>query len=81
MQSNFELFISEYRKQLAAAIVEHPDEYRYPISELDAVMGRMSKAIASKSFNKDSRAFRATCKALKIKHTYRDIETFIGNPA
>ena len=74
---NRETFIRTYREKLADAVRDHPDEYVWPLSELDAVMGRMVAALDRRSFNKDSRAFRATCKALGIKHTYAAIREYV----
>lgn len=76
--SNLEIFLNEYKKQLEISHKNNPDEYMWPISQLDTVFDRMKAAIIRGNFNKDSKAFKATCKALKIKHTYRDIENFIG---
>lgn len=76
--SNRATFLDEYRKQLERAHAEQPEVYAWPTSELPAVFGRMAAAIERGTFNKDSLTFRRTCKALKIKHTYRDIECFLG---
>ncbi len=71
--------IATYREKLAEAHSKHPDVYAWPLSELEAVMGRMVIAIDRLSFNKDSHAWRNTCEALRIKHTYRDIETYLAS--
>ena len=76
--NNLKVFMSVYAKHLCEAVRNNPTEYAYPMSELPAVLDRMEKAFARKSFNKDGQAIKATCKELKIKHTYRDIETFLG---
>jgi hypothetical protein len=76
--TNRETFKAEYKKQLKIAREKYPDLYLCPMTEFDAVFDRMTVAIEKGSFNKDSHAFKATCKALKIKHTYRDIEMFLG---
>ncbi len=73
-----DLFLATYKEELIKSHNETPENYAWPISELDVVFSRMRAAIERGSFNKDSRAFKATCKRLKIKHTYRDIETFLG---
>jgi hypothetical protein len=73
---NKEIFQAEYAKQLRLAIEAHPGDYLWPVSELETVLGRMSTAIERGSFNKDSHAFKATCKALKIPHTYKAIKEF-----
>ncbi len=77
--NNRDLFKRTYLKNLAIAHVAHPDQYAWPLSELDTVSQRMFAAIDKGSFNKNSHAFKMTCKELKIKHTYRDIETFLGS--
>jgi hypothetical protein len=77
LMTNPETFITTYREQLRIAIETHPEEYAYPVSELDFVVARMTAAIERGSFNKDSRAFRATCKVLGIKHTYQAIKAYM----
>ena len=76
--ANFDKFISEYEKQLADVIVKYPAEYGYPVTEVPVVVGKMKVAFIRKSYNKNERAIKATCKALKIGYTYRDIDTFLG---
>ena len=76
--TNREKFLSEYNHQLALAVVQYPSEYAWEAGELAAVYGRMVAAFDRGSYNKDSRAFRETCKALGIKHTYTAIREFIG---
>lgn len=74
---NTEKFLEIYKKNLRKSHEENPQDYAWPISELENVFKRMSDAIERGSFNKDSKAFKQTCKELKIKHTYRDIENFL----
>ncbi len=76
--SNRERFLAMYREKLAAAVVNHPDEYVWPLDELDTVMSRMTEAIDSNSYSKHGQAFRDTCRALGIKHTYKAINAFIS---
>jgi hypothetical protein len=76
--NNCELFLSTYKEELRKSHNNNPEYYGWPISELEEVFKRMSNAIERGSFNKDSIAFKNTCKKLKIKYTYRDIETFIN---
>ena len=78
MFPNQKIFLEEYKKQLIISITNNPENYSWSIDTLEEVFGRMKVAIIRGSFNKDSQAFKNTCKALKIKHTYRDIETFLG---
>ena len=76
--SNHELFLKTYKTILLEQRLKSPEIYAWPLIELDAVFKRMALAIERGSFNKDSKTFKLTCKALKIKHTYRDIENFLG---
>ena len=76
--SNRNRFLAVYREKLAAAITKHPDQYVWPIEELGPVMGRMTAALDRGSYSKDGLAFRATCRALGIKHTYTAINQFIS---
>lgn len=75
--SNLERFLSTYKKNLKIEVETKPDEYAWNISELDAVFERMKVAIIRGSYNKDSSTFKKTCKELKIKHTYKDIDCYI----
>ena len=76
--SNRDRFLAVYRKKLAEAVAEHPDQYVWPIEELDPVMARMTAALDRRSYNKDSTAIRNTCRVLRIKHTYTAINEFIS---
>lgn len=76
LTNNQTKFIIEYTTQLEKAIMAYPDEYAYPISEVEIVVSRMAAAIERNSFNKDSRAIKATCKELGIKFTYAAIKEF-----
>jgi hypothetical protein len=76
--SHKEIFLEVYKQELIDSYNEDPTSYAWPLSELEQVFGRMRAAILKGSFNKDSAAFRRTCKKLKIKHTYRDIENYLG---
>lgn len=75
-----ETFMAEYTRQLRASMLEHPEDYM-PNVPYDVVLGRMLVAIRNRTFNKDSESFKRTCKALKIKHTYKAIQEFIINHA
>jgi hypothetical protein len=75
---NLECFLKCYKENLIKAQKEHPQEYTWPASQIDVVFNRMAKAIENGSFNKDSRAIKASCKELKIKHTYTAIMNFIS---
>jgi hypothetical protein len=75
---NFECFMDVYAEQLKIARTTHPELYAWSLDEMPKVLERMRLAVARGSFNKDSQAIKATCKVLKIKHTYKDIEKFIS---
>jgi hypothetical protein len=73
-----ETFMVEYAKQLEKAVREHPEEYLWPIEHVPEVVARMREAIKTGTYNKDSGAFKQTCKVLGIKHTYKAIAAFIN---
>jgi hypothetical protein len=75
--SNQDKFFSEYAKQLERALIDYPNEYSWPVSELPNVLQKMCTAIERGSANKDSRAIKATCKVLGIKHTYTAIREYL----
>jgi hypothetical protein len=77
-EDNLKEFSFNYYKELRNAIINYPDEYAYGLEKLSEVHGKMIEAIKNKSFNKDSRAIKAVCKLLKIKHTYSAIYTYLG---
>ena len=77
-QGNFECFMEIYAEKLKEARVKYPHDYCWPDSQFDAVIERMKAGVARGHFNKDSHAFKATCKELKIKHTYKAIQEFIS---
>ena len=74
---NFECFMEVYQKHLKACLEKYPDQYAWNIDELDTVLNRMRTAIERGSFNKESKAFKDTCKELGINHTYKAIQEFI----
>jgi hypothetical protein len=78
IDSGFDKFITIYQAKLTEVIKKYPLEYCYPVSEVPTVVGKMKKAFIAKSYNKDGRAIQATCKALGIKYTYRDIDNYLG---
>ena len=71
-------FMSIYEKHLYRTRSLAPQDYAWPESEFSAVLARMRVAIARGSMNKDSPAFKATCKELGISHTYKAIAAFIA---
>lgn len=72
-----EKWMQVFEAKLREAIQNHPDEYAYPLSEIEFVLHRMRGAFERGSYNKDSHAIKATCKHLGIKHTYAAIAEFI----
>lgn len=77
MQKQQELFFKVYYEQLAEAVANHPEEYAWNIEQLPEVFARMKAAILKGTFNKDSRAIKATCKQLYLKHTYKEIKAYL----
>lgn len=70
-------FMAIYAAQLEASMRSFPDDYAYGLGELPKVLERMRSAVTRGSFNKDSPAFRKTCKELGIKHTYKAIAEYL----
>lgn len=60
-----------YTRHLEQAVKTHPQEYAWqPGVTIEVVVDRMMAAIERGSYNKDSRAIKATFKELGIKYTY-----------
>jgi len=76
---NFDKFLNEYKKQLLLAVKNRPTEYGYPVSQVPTVVAKMEQAFIKGTYNKDGYAIKATCKALNIGYTYRDINNFLGH--
>lgn len=76
-------FLAEFEKQLRDAVVNNPGIYSYENTdcELSGVIAKYRELLIqrSKAFIIDGTAMKATCKALKIKNTYKDIFRFIDN--
>ena len=79
MDDNLALFLAEYRRAYLEDREKHPEDHATHV-EPEVVLERMAAAIQRGSYNKDSRAFRATCRYFKIPHTYKAINAFIGAP-
>ena len=73
---NLEKFKQVYTEKLKEIRTKKPDYYLWPIEDLPLVTKRMLTAIEQGNFNKDSLAFKHTCKELGIKHTYKAIKEF-----
>jgi hypothetical protein len=70
-------FARLYEANLRHAVLEYPTEYVYPVETVPQVAEKMLRAIRTGSYNKDSRAIKATCKELGIKHTYKSIDEYL----
>jgi hypothetical protein len=77
-ETRFKIFAALYRAKLEEAVRNFPGDYHWDPHEIDGVISRMEAAIRRGSFNKDGRAFKATCKALGINHTYKAIYTYLA---
>lgn len=75
-----EHFFQTYREQLELAVNAAPEEYLWytpgNVESINATARLMGLAFERQSFNKDSRAVKATCKALGIRHTYKAIQAY-----
>lgn len=71
-------FMAIYEPALREAVLSRPAEYFWPVENVPVVAAKMRAAIERGSANKDGAAFKATCKALSIKHTYAAIYEFLG---
>jgi phytoene/squalene synthetase len=71
-------FARLYEANLRRAVLEYPTEYVYAVEAVPQVAERMLRAIRAGGYNKDSRAIKATCKELGIKHTYKAIDEYLG---
>jgi hypothetical protein len=69
-------FQETYAKNLKKVRLDKDSYYQWPLSELEVVTARMLEAIEKGNFNKDSLAFKWTCKELGIKHTYKAIREY-----
>lgn len=72
-------FRAAYVEELTRAVADYPDEYPWAQSgrlDVQTVADRMFEAMSRGSYNKDSRAFKATCKRLGIAYTYAGIAAY-----
>lgn len=76
--SNFDTFAQTYTEQLEKAVLKYPEEYVWPVENVPTVAAKMIQAFRARTYNKDSRAVKATCKILKIKHTYTAINEYLA---
>jgi hypothetical protein len=70
----FNDFLNVYGQFLQANMTAKPDDY---MQSFEITLKNMEWAIAQGTFNKDSESFKQTCKALKIKHTYKAIDEYL----
>lgn len=74
-----ESFMKVYIECLEAAVTEYPQEYRFPVEHVQEVAALMQKAIEKSTYSNTGRAFKATCKKLGIKNTYKAISNYLHN--
>ncbi len=74
-QTPLQLFIAAYGRRLRQAMIDSPGEYR---GSYETIFPRMAAAIERGTFNKDQKTFRAVCKDLGIRHTYKAIKAFLA---
>jgi len=70
-------FSKTYLHHLERAVAELPASYSYRFAEVPAVHARMMAAVIKRAFNKDSIAFKRTCKELNIPYTYAGIKNYL----
>jgi hypothetical protein len=74
----FDKFWQVYAEELALAVTKYPDRYAWTNTlDVPIVVNRMTAAYVKGSYNKDSPAFKATCKRLGIKYTYSGIKSWM----
>jgi hypothetical protein len=74
-------FFSIYTRHLERCVRDRPDDYRYPVEKVPEVASRMRNGVEAGRASIEGPAFRATCKELGIKQTYKAIYEFLGTPA
>ena len=74
---SLELFLKAYKESLIHARSQFPLDYLWSADFIPTVLERMKEAIINGTFNKDSHAFKLTCKKLNIKCTYKAINAYI----
>lgn len=76
--SNFDTFMQIYTEQLEKAVRNYPTEYTWPVENVPTVAAKMRVAFMNRTYNKDGRAIKATCKVLGIKYTYTAINEYLA---
>lgn len=74
-RDKFYQFINTYANFLYANYKANINNYAM---DYEKTLELMTHAILKGTANKDSDSFKQTCKALKIKHTYKAIDEFLG---
>ena len=77
--SNFDTFAQVYTEELEKAVLKYPEEYTWPVETVPTVAAKMVQAFRAGTYNKDSRAIKATCKRLNLKHTYKEINAYLDS--
>ena len=70
-KENYEKFIGKFEEVLTA---NYSEKYLKP---LDGTLRNCIYSLLKGELDKDTDSFKQTCKALKIKHTYKAIKSFI----
>lgn len=79
METNRERWLKSYTANLERAVVDHPDEYPWPVENVQAVAAKMTDRLASGGANKEGRAIRWTRKELGVPYTYAGISGFLNS--
>ena len=75
--NNFNTFIEVYTEELNKAVVNYPKEYAYSVEKVPEVVEKMAVGFRNGTYNKNSRAIKAACKRLNVKHTYTAINSYL----
>ena len=72
-------FLQTYTKCLEASITAHPEKYSYGMDKVPVMVYRFLNAMKDGTYSNDGETFRAACKALGIKSTYKAVNAFIAS--
>ena len=73
-KENYDSFVSKFTEVLTENYNASPERYLKP---LDETLRNCIYSLLKGDFDKDTESFKQTCKALKVKHTYKAIKGFI----
>lgn len=76
--SNYDRFLEIYTKKLIEQIKKNPDDYMDTVETAPTLAKKMTDAFKRGSANINSNAFKAACRALKIKPTRKDSVAFLN---